>query len=93
MIKMLETKQQGVVRNHPIFGITEYGYGISIDTKENILQFGQTGFCPGFVSMTYYFPKSKTSVIVLENIAYNTDDLKKTFFLSYRDFENYKKRK
>ena len=79
-MKMVETKQNGAVRNHPIFGITEYGYGITVDTKENILQFGQTGFAPGFISMNFYFPKTKTSVIVLENVAYETDDLKKTFY-------------
>lgn len=79
-MKMVETKQNGAVRNHPIFGITEYGYGITVDTKENILQFGQTGFAPGFNSMNFYFPKTKTSVIVLENVAYETDDLKKTFY-------------
>ena len=82
-MKLLETKQKGAVRNHPIFGITEYGYGITIDTKENILQFGQTGFAPGFISMNFYFPKTKTSVIVLENVAYETDDLKKNLLLSY----------
>ena len=79
-MKMVETKQNGAVRDHPIFGITEYGYGITVDTKENILQLGQTGFAPGFISMNYYFPKTKTSVIVLENVAYETDDLKKTFY-------------
>lgn len=79
-MKMVETKQNGAARNHPIFGITEYGYGITVDTKENILQFGQTGFAPGFISMNFYFPKTKTSVIVLENVAYETDDLKKTFY-------------
>ena len=78
-MKMVETKQNGAVRDHPIFGITDYGYGITVDTKENILQFGQTGFAPGFISMNFYFPKTKTSVIVLENVAYETDDLKKTF--------------
>lgn len=79
-MKMVVTKQNGAVRDHPIFGITEYGYGITVDTKENILQFGQTGFAPGFISMNFYFPKTKTSVIVLENVAYDTDDLKKTFY-------------
>lgn len=79
-MKRLETKQKGAFRDHPIFGITEYGYGITIDTKANILQLGQTGFAPGFVSMSYYFPKTRTSVIVLENIAHDTDDLKKTFY-------------
>lgn len=79
-MKILKTKQQGAVRNHPIFGTTEYGYGITIDTKEDILQLGQTGFAPGFISMSYYFPKTQTSVIVLENIAYDTNDLKKAFY-------------
>lgn len=79
-MKMLKTKQKGAVRNHPIFGVTEYGYGITVDTKENISQYGQTGFTPGFVSMNFYFPKSRTSLIVLENIAYETDDLKRTFY-------------
>jgi CubicO group peptidase (beta-lactamase class C family) len=79
-MKMVETKQTGAVRNHPLFGITEYGYGITVDTKENILQFGQTGFAPGFISMSFYFPKTKTSVIVLSNVAFDTNDLKKTFY-------------
>jgi CubicO group peptidase (beta-lactamase class C family) len=79
-LKMVKTKQNGAVRNHPIFGVTEYGYGITVDTKENILQLGQTGFAPGFISMNFYFPKTKTSVIVLENVAYETDNLKKTFY-------------
>lgn len=79
-MKMVETKQNGAVRDHPLFGVTEYGYGITVDTKENILQFGQTGFAPGFISMNFYFPKTKTSLIVLENVAYETNDLKKTFY-------------
>jgi CubicO group peptidase (beta-lactamase class C family) len=79
-MKMLETKQHGAIRNHPIFGTTEYGYGITIDTKENIIQLGQTGFAPGFISMNYYFPQTQISVIVLENIAYDTDNLKKAFY-------------
>lgn len=76
---ILITKQKGAVRNHPIFGIIEYGYGITIDSKEEITQYGQTGFAPGFVSMNFFFPETKTSVIVLENIAYDTHDFKRTY--------------
>jgi hypothetical protein len=32
------------------------------------------------VSMNFYFPKTKISIVVLENIAYCTYDLKKTFY-------------
>jgi D-alanyl-D-alanine carboxypeptidase len=78
--KMMTTKQEGAIREHPLFGKTNYGYGITVDTKDEILQFGQTGFAPGFASMNFYFPETKTSVVVLENIAYYPNDLKNTFF-------------
>ncbi len=79
ILKLMETKQKGATRKHPIFGLTDYGYGITIDKKEGVLQYGQTGFAPGFVSSNFYFPESKTSFVILENVAYDTDDLKKTF--------------
>ncbi|HKO76845.1 MAG TPA: serine hydrolase domain-containing protein [Flavobacterium sp.] len=78
--KMMTTKQEGAIRQHPLSGKTNYGYGITVDTKDDVLQFGQTGFAPGFTSMNFYFPETKTSVIVLENIAYDSNDLRNTFF-------------
>ena len=81
---MMTTKQKNAIRQHPVFGETEYGYGITIDTKDHIFQLGQTGFAPGFVSMDFYFPQAKTSVVILENIAYDHDDLNKTFFYHVR---------
>lgn len=78
--ELMITKQQGAVRNHPVFGITEYGYGITVDTKDGILQLGQTGYADGFVSMDFYFPESQMSVIVLENVVYDEYDTKKSFF-------------
>lgn len=79
-MNLLLTKHKGAVRNHPIFGITEYGYGVTINTSEDKLQYGQTGFSPGFVSMNFYFPKKKLSAVVLQNIVNDPDDLKKTFY-------------
>lgn len=78
-MNLLLTKHKGAVRNHPIFGFTEYGYGYTIDTSNGIMQCGQTGYAPGFVSMNFYFPGSETGVVVLENVTYDLDDLKKTF--------------
>lgn len=78
--RLMTTKQENTVRNHPIFGITEYGYGITVDDQDGIIQWGQTGYAPGFISMNYYFPQKKTGVTVLENIDYDTSDTKKTFY-------------
>ncbi len=75
---LLTTKQPGAVRSHPVFGTTEYGLGITVDTQGGIVQWGQTGYADGFVSMDFYFPETKTSVIVLENVV-SDEDTKKAF--------------
>jgi len=77
--KMMITPVPNAVRNHPIFGITEYGYGITIDEKDGAFRLGQTGYAPGYVCMSFYYPEQDINVIVLENTAYNLNDLKKTF--------------
>lgn len=76
----MTTPQEKAIRNHPVFGHTEYGYGITVDDNQDIIQWGQTGLAPGFVSMNFYFPQYKISVIVLENIEYDADNTQKTFY-------------
>jgi hypothetical protein len=53
------TMKEGAVRDHPLFGKTYYGYGPTITEEDGITWVGQTGFCPGFVSMNYYYPATK----------------------------------
>lgn len=77
--KIMLTKQKNAVRLHPIFGKTTYGYGITVGNENSIIQLGQTGFAPAFPCMNFYYPQTKTNVIVLSNIAYDNDDLKKVF--------------
>lgn len=77
--QMMKTKQPVAVRQHPLFEKTEYGYGITVDDKEGLLQLGQTGYAPGFISMNFYFPATQTSVIILDNFVWNPDELDKAF--------------
>lgn len=79
--KAMITAQKNAVRNHPLFGNIPYGYGITVTDQQGLIQLGQTGFAPGFISMNFYFPATQTSLIVLGNIAYDTENLKKTFHL------------
>jgi CubicO group peptidase (beta-lactamase class C family) len=76
---LMVTPQPGAVRQHPLFGTTAYGYGITVDRHDDLLQLGQTGFAPGFVSLNFYFPESKTSVVILSNTARELSDLAGTF--------------
>ncbi|MBE9462288.1 serine hydrolase domain-containing protein [Dyadobacter subterraneus] len=77
--RLMIAKKPEAKRNHPIFGNVEYGYGITHDTKDGILQLGQTGFAPGFISMDFYFPDTKTSVIAFDNVVWDDNDLQKAF--------------
>jgi D-alanyl-D-alanine carboxypeptidase len=70
---------KNAVRDHPVFGKTLYGYGITTGKMANYLIYGQSGFAPGFVSMNYYFPKSGISVVLLENVVTDPDNLKTSF--------------
>ncbi len=64
---------------HSVFGSQAigYGYGIRINDINGTLEYGHTGIVPslGFTSLNLYFPKSRTSVIVLENQAFNNFDI------------------
>jgi CubicO group peptidase (beta-lactamase class C family) len=62
------TPQLNAIREHPLFGKTLYGYGITISPSVLGLQLGQTGLSEGYCSVDFYYPESNTSFIVLENV-------------------------
>jgi D-alanyl-D-alanine carboxypeptidase len=76
-LKLMSTKY--ATRIHPIFETVEYGYGLLFKEGENQIQIGALGYAPGFASASYYYPKTKMNLIVLENTAYTPNNIKNTF--------------
>lgn len=72
-------KTRYATRFHPIFDNLEYGYGLVFKNGEQDTQIGAFGYSPGYPTANYYYPESDMNLIVLENIALNLDDFKKTF--------------
>ncbi|MNK21058.1 Penicillin-binding protein 4* [compost metagenome] len=68
-----------VTATHQLFGENPigYGYGLRINDKADINEIGHTGFHPseGFTAVDLYYPKTKTSVIVMENVANENFDI------------------
>lgn len=64
---------------HQLFGKNPigYGYGLRINDKADINEIGHTGFHPseGFTAVNLYYPNTKTSVIVMENVANENFDI------------------
>ena len=54
-----------------------YGYGLRINDKVDIFEIGHTGFHPaeGFTAVNLYYPKTKTSVIIMENVGNENFDI------------------
>jgi D-alanyl-D-alanine carboxypeptidase len=68
-------------RTHPIFETVEYGYGLLFKDGEQRIEIGALGYAPGFVSASYYYPKTNLNLVILENTATNLDDFRQTFIV------------
>lgn len=77
--KWMCTPQSNAVRQHSVFGITLYGLGPSLSGNGSVFRIGQTGFAPGYLSMNFYYPNKKMSVILLDNFNYHSGDFKQKF--------------
>jgi len=68
-----------ITATHQLFGENPigYGYGLRINDKADINEIGHTGFHPGegFTAVNLYYPKTKTSIIVMENVANENFDI------------------
>lgn len=71
-----------ILSQHSVFGekAIGYGYGIRINDVSEPTEFGHTGIVPeqGFTSVNLYYPKTKTSIIVLENQCF--EDMSISYF-------------
>jgi len=62
------------------WGRVNYGDGIQIDEIDGIKEFSMSGYVPGFISTLIYYPASKITVVVLENISPDPSDMNRVFF-------------
>ena len=73
MTNYVITDQHQVFSEKPI----GYGYGLRINDKADIYEIGHTGFHPseGFTAVNLYYPKTKTSVVIMENTGNENFDI------------------
>jgi CubicO group peptidase (beta-lactamase class C family) len=63
-----EMTSKTATRQHQIFGKMGYGYGIMLNDAKPMAYF-HSGYVKGSPSLNIYYPETKTSVIILSNIA------------------------
>ncbi|MBV2166744.1 MAG: beta-lactamase family protein [Kaistella sp.] len=65
-LEKLKTKSSETA--HPILGKVGYGYGIMMN-EGKLESYFHSGYVKGSPSLNIYYPKTKTSVVILSNIA------------------------
>jgi D-alanyl-D-alanine carboxypeptidase len=74
--EMLKTHSR---RPHPIFGDVDYGYGLQFTRLDSIHEISHGGYAPGFVTVNFYYPKTGTSLIVMENLDWQDPAFKESY--------------
>jgi CubicO group peptidase (beta-lactamase class C family) len=67
-------------RQHTVYGTIGAGYGIVVsDDKQEM---GHTGYMPelGFTLINFYYPATRTSLVVMENVGYSEKDIPRAYF-------------
>ncbi|WP_432713012.1 serine hydrolase domain-containing protein [Pedobacter sp.] len=68
-----------VTRPHR-WGEVKYGDGIQVDQLDKIDELSMSGYVPGFISTMIYYPQTKVSIVVLENISPAPNDMNRVFY-------------
>lgn len=68
-----------VVRPHR-WGEITYADGIQVDSLDDILELSMSGYLPGFISTMIYYPKTKVSMVILENISPSSSDMPRAYY-------------
>lgn len=61
-----------------------YGYGLRINTEDDITEYSHTGYLAGYMSMSLHYPEFNMDLVMLENISLNLNDLDRVFELHNR---------
>ena len=62
------------------WGELKYGDGIQVDSLDGILELSMSGYVPGFIATMIYYPKTKVSMVVLENISPSSSDMPRAYY-------------
>jgi CubicO group peptidase (beta-lactamase class C family) len=67
------------IRENYRYGNVGYGFGVQILDQDNLLEISHSGYGNGYISTLIYYPESKMSVIILENVSEKPKNMTSAF--------------
>ncbi len=62
------------------WGTIGYGYGVQIDSIDGLKEISHNGYFNGYIATLLYYPASRTSIIILENISPDSGNMPRAFY-------------
>ncbi|SQD77680.1 serine hydrolase domain-containing protein [Moritella yayanosii] len=62
------------------WGALGYGFGLQLSDNTAVQEWSHSGYVLGYISTLSYYPKSDTSMILLENISWYPKDMTRVFY-------------
>ncbi len=62
------------------WGPIQYADGIQVNNDGGITEYSMSGYVPGFIATMIYYPKTRISMVVLENISPSSANMNRAFF-------------
>ncbi|WP_105254321.1 serine hydrolase domain-containing protein [Pseudoalteromonas sp. T1lg75] len=58
-----------------------YGYGLRLNSDDDLTEYSHTGYLPGYMSMSLHYPEFNLNLVMLENISLNLVDINRVMEL------------
>ena len=62
------------------WGELGYGFGLQLSDKTAMQEWSHSGYVLGYISTLSYYPKSNTSMVLLENTSWYPKDMTRVFY-------------
>lgn len=66
-------------REHPRYGKIGYGFGVQLVENQGHLEISHSGYIDGYTTTLIYYPTTKISIIILENLSRDIKNVKRAF--------------
>ncbi|HEY5799118.1 MAG TPA: serine hydrolase domain-containing protein [Burkholderiaceae bacterium] len=76
----MTTASPNAVRANHRWGTLGYGYGMQLSRKGEMPEISHNGYVGGYISTLIYYPADRVGIVILENTAWNSNDLNRAFY-------------
>jgi len=61
------------------WGELGYGFGVQVSEQDGLTEISHGGYVEGFIATMAYYPQSRRTLVILENVSWRAEDMRRAF--------------